>query len=373
MARAMHLHNRFNHAIISAMTGMMDISAVWLEWTMMTLLIMAAFAAVTVRDLLSSVVFLSFFSIIMAVLYVLFDAPDVALTEASVGAGISTVLFLGALSHSSASLGKRKWFFYIPAIIAVSAIAITLIQPLLTLPAYGDPQAPHQQHLAPYYIQHMKEDIGIPNLVTAILGSYRGFDTLGETAVIFLAAMAVVGVLKTHFHTKQRYDTHTLRHMIVAREVSHLLLPFILIFAFYVQFHGEISPGGGFQAGILFASGFILYGLLHGGHRLRRIFPYWLVTRMAALGVFLYAGTGAVTMLLGGKLLEYNVLATGHTGQHLGLWLIEAGVCITVCGAMLLVYYAFSSYSSAVEEPKEKAPQKMMEKIEETNAEEGNL
>lgn len=135
-----------------------------------------------------------------------------------------------------------------------------------------------------------------------------------------------------------------MREKPILRLVAKTFVPFILLFALYTQFHGDFGPGGGFQAGVLFAAGLIVYGLIWGLDALQRLVPPWFVEVAAALGVLLYGGTGVVTMFLGGNFLEYGAFDPDHTahGQHTGLLLIELGVGITVTAAMLVIYYKFA-------------------------------
>jgi len=145
-----------------------------------------------------------------------------------------------------------------------------------------------------------------------------------------------------------------MRDKLILRVVSKALIPLILLFALYVQFHGDFGPGGGFQAGVIFAAGLVLYGLIFGLSSLEQIVPPRAVEIGAALGVLLYAGVGIASMILGaghegiGNFLDYNVLA-GHAdgsvdahGQHIGILLIELGVGITVTTAMLAIFYMFA-------------------------------
>ncbi|NBC15359.1 MAG: Na(+)/H(+) antiporter subunit B [Gammaproteobacteria bacterium] len=130
----------------------------------------------------------------------------------------------------------------------------------------------------------------------------------------------------------------------VLRVIARLLIPFILLFALYVQFHGDYGPGGGFQAGVIFAAGIILYALTYGVEAAMRLVPRRLLAPLAALGVLLYGGVGVATMVLGGKFLDYSVLAHDPLhGQHYGILLIELGVGITVAAVMLLIFFAFMS------------------------------
>jgi len=134
-----------------------------------------------------------------------------------------------------------------------------------------------------------------------------------------------------------------MRHQSILRIVSKLLIPYILLFALYVQFHGDYGPGGGFQAGVIFAAAFILYGLVFGLEPARRAAPPALIERTAALGVLLYTGVGVVAMLRGGAFLEYGALEHDAVhGQHHGILLVEAGVGITVASVMILIFFAFA-------------------------------
>ena len=132
------------------------------------------------------------------------------------------------------------------------------------------------------------------------------------------------------------------RH-IVLRALAKLLIPFIMLFALYVQFHGDYGPGGGFQAGVIFAAGIILYGLVFGLPDARRKFSPRVLEILFAGGVLLYGGVGVVTMLLGGEFLNYSVLAhDAEHGQHRGILLVELGVGITVTAVMATLFFQFA-------------------------------
>ena len=133
-----------------------------------------------------------------------------------------------------------------------------------------------------------------------------------------------------------------MEHHTILRVITKLLVPFIMLFALYVQLHGDFGPGGGFQAGVIFGAAFILHGLLFGVQSVQRAAPPGVVRALSAVGLLLYAGVGVVTLLLGGNFLEYNVLSADPVaGQHLGILVIELGVGITVASTMILLFYAF--------------------------------
>ena len=129
----------------------------------------------------------------------------------------------------------------------------------------------------------------------------------------------------------------------VLRIVTKAMLPFILLFALYVQFHGDYGPGGGFQAGVIFGAGFILYGLVFGLADAKKVAPPPIIETLVALGILLYAGVGVAAMLRGGNFLDYGVLLHDQAhGQHLGIMLIELGVGITVASVMILIFFSFA-------------------------------
>jgi multicomponent Na+:H+ antiporter subunit B len=134
-----------------------------------------------------------------------------------------------------------------------------------------------------------------------------------------------------------------MKHSLILRVIAKFLIPIIVLFALYVQFHGDYGPGGGFQAGVIFSVAFILYALVFGLETAKQVVPPRLLRVLASLGALIYAGTGFATLLLGGHFLDYNVLAAQPVaGQHLGILLIELGVGITVSAVMLTIFFAFA-------------------------------
>ena len=137
-----------------------------------------------------------------------------------------------------------------------------------------------------------------------------------------------------------------MKHHIILKIVTKLLIPLILLFGLYVQFHGDFSAGGGFQAGVIFAAGFILYNIVLGLDVGRSILSSNTAKSLMAIGVILYTIVGFLGILLGGNFLEYNDLSsTPMRGQLLGVFLVELGVGLTVSNVMVLVFYSFNDIS----------------------------
>ncbi|MFT5118485.1 MAG: multicomponent Na+:H+ antiporter subunit B [Methylophilaceae bacterium] len=313
---------------------------------LLTLLVITAIAIVRTEDLFVAVMLTSIFSLLMAANFFILDAADVALTEAAVGAGVTTVIFLCALALTDDKEKPRQGSRWV-TFSTVGVLALLIIYATFDKPRLGDPDAPVHQHIAPWYIEKTTEYIDIPNVVTAILSSFRGYDTLGEVFVVFAACIGVLFILGVSPPRKSRQVTEKnsgLRHHLIPQVVGRLLIPFIVLFGLYVQFHGEYSPGGGFQAGAIIATGVILYALLEGEAEALRAIPRGVLLGMVVGGALLYGGVGVACMFMGGAFLDYSVLAADPIfGQQLGILIIEAGVGMAVCGALLTIFHAFAA------------------------------
>ena len=308
---------------------------------LLILLVITAAAAIRTTNLFVAVMLMGIFSLLIAINFFLLDAADVALTEAAVGAGISTVLFLGALAFMNEQERKHAPK-RLAGLISVSITGLIMAYATFDKPAFGDPNAPAHQHLAPWFLETTQSAVDIPNVITAILGSFRGYDTLGEVFVVLTAGIGVLFLLDTPSAGAMLKRDEGLRHYLIPRMVGRLLIPFILLFGLYVQFHGEYGPGGGFQAGALVAASIILYTLLEGQDRALEVLPQRVLTALMAFGALLYGGVGMVGIFKGANFLDYSVLSSDPVaGQQIGIILIEAGVGFTVTGVLLSIFHAF--------------------------------
>lgn len=130
---------------------------------------------------------------------------------------------------------------------------------------------------------------------------------------------------------------------LIVRVIAHFLIPLILLFALYVQFHGDYSPGGGFQAGVIFAAGWILFALVYGLETALKVIPLIAMFRLAALGALLYAFIGVLGVVLGGRFLDfYPLLEDPHAAQQAGIMLVELGVGVTVACVIMLIFALFA-------------------------------
>ena len=338
----------------------------------LVLLVATALLIARLRDLWACIMATGIYSFLGAGWMLLLDAPDVAFTEAAVGAGVATVLMLTTLSLTGCQPRPRNAARSAIGLVVVGVTGAALVYGTLDMPNFGDPGAPIHRYPAPSYVQRTQGDMhGLPNVVTAVLASYRGYDTFGETTVILTAGIAVLLILVRDQKVVASQnaivngaqattpnetaglavqDAAGMNAFPVIRVVSKILIPYILLFGFYVQFHGDYGPGGGFQAGVVVAAAVILYGLVFGLDAARRVAPMPWVQRGMALGVLLYAAAGLLCMIRGGKFLDYDYLEHGFgnhrlpSGQHLGIFLVELGVGVTVTSVMIAIFLTFAGY-----------------------------
>ncbi len=245
-------------------------------------------------------------------------------------------------------------------------------------PTFGDPASPASTHLSPYYIEQAVDDTGVPNVVTAVLADYRGYDTMFETAVIFSAGIACLfllrvfrreppasvlyrhmdtgvtlrigqgGTLPDHTGEFVRIDSQWVPDDLIVRAACRLVIPFIQLFALYVVAHGHHSPGGGFQGGVIYGAAIILFALSSDlrstlaqiGERVTAVF--------CSTGVLIYVGTGVLCLLLGGEFLNYAALADvlgvdPVMARSHGILVVEIGVGLAVMAVMVSLYYVLSS------------------------------
>ena len=324
---------------------------------LLLLIIVLGVAVVAVRSLLASAMLYGIYSLLMALIWVNLYAMDVAFTEAAVGAGISTTLVLEALASTGAD-SKPSRLIHWPGLIVVSTTGAALIYGVLDMPNFGDPDARVHHHVAPEYISQTVGKLGadatgndhgdfgehVPNLVTAVLASYRAYDTMFETVVIFTAGVCLVLL----FDARREHDSRCgpgggsslMREKPVLRVAVKHLIPGVVLFGCYVVAHGELGPGGGFQGGVIIAAAFIMYCLIFGLEEGRRVLPSRVVDFLAALGVMIFAGVGALGLLRSSKFLDYSVLNPGSpaVAESWGIALVEYGVGITVAAAFITIF-----------------------------------
>ncbi len=332
-----------------------------LNVALLLMLLAIALAVVRTRSLLAAILLMGVYSFVVAAWLMVMDAADVAFTEAVVGAGISTIVLLGAILLTHGEVVRVNWRLQVVPAILVLVVGGVLIYAAGGLPNFGDPASPANSHVGRIYLETTYGDIGAPNVVTAVLASYRGFDTLGETTVIFAACVGVALMLGfgPRVDTAPTVDVMG-DHHVVLRVISKMLIPLIVLFALYVQFHGDLGAGGGFQAGVIMAVAVILHAMIFGLGETTKAFRPGVMRSISAFGVVLYTGVGIVCLVNGGGFLDYDFLFTPqveamippgllgdpdkphHWGQHFGILFIELGVLLTVASTMVSIFYGFA-------------------------------
>lgn len=248
----------------------------------------------------------------------------------------------------------------------------------LDFPDLGDKNSPASSHVSPYYIEHTLDDTSVPNIVTAVLADYRGYDTLFETAVIFSAGLACFFLLrvperkapKARFYRHvatgltlriekggrlpddstefERIDSAWVPYDVIINMTCRLVVPFVQLFALYVIAHGHHSPGGGFQGGVIFGAAIILFAISNNLRRTLRRMSEKTSGLLGSLGVIVYLGTGLVCIFLGAGLLDYSALAAFPgldpvSARSYGILIVEIGVGIAVTAVMVWIYYNLAS------------------------------
>ena len=214
-----------------------------IDLVLLAMLAITALRIIFLKDLFAVVMLFGIYSFLSALIFVNLDAVDVAFTEASVGAGISTVLMLGTLALTGRTEKENQHSRILPLVV-VMATGAALIYGTLDMPPFGHPDNPVHEHVAPRYIEESPKEVGLPNMVTSVLASYRGFDTLGETVVVFSAAIGVLSLIGIRRREENDTPESGFKAHHVLQKKKKIIIPLVILFALYVQFHGDFSPGG---------------------------------------------------------------------------------------------------------------------------------
>lgn len=236
----------------------------------------------------------------------------------------------------------KKKIVGVAAIILFVPAALFLFPDIL--PAVGDSNSPVNSYLSTYYIENSLSDTGAHNMVTAVLADYRGFDTLFETCVMFLAGITALMVLSS---TAKVNKSQRVQHEIgrvsfsgtILDTAFRVIVPIIVIYAFYVFAHGETSLGGGFQAGALLAIAYMIDRIIPSFNNSLGNMTEEIAAMTAGAGVFIYILTGLLPMFNGGNFLQYEKLPFGaETAAELhgtGIIMIEIGVVVCVMATII--------------------------------------
>lgn len=234
--------------------------------------------------------------------------------------------------------------------ILVLVLGVMLLYASSDFPALGDPASPANDHpVAKHYIQEVENDTHVPNLVTAVLADYRGYDTMFETVVVFVAGIGILAVIGMPGR-RRRDEEHCVKvgqfgedSDLIILQTCRLVVPVLQLFALYVIAHGHHSPGGGFQGGVLFGASYILLALSGGLKESLARLSQSQSFRFAAFGIVVYAGWGLLCMMLGGEFLDYAVLdgllpGDAAMARSHSMLIVEIGVGFTVTTVLFVIY-----------------------------------
>lgn len=266
----------------------------------------------------------------------------------------------------------------VTGLILFTLLGSLLFYGALDFPGWGDPASPAASRVSVYYIEQSMAQTAVPNMVTAVLADFRGYDTMFETIVIFTAGIVCLFLLRSfkpvapesrlyrHVPTGitlriekggklprdsdifEQIDSVWVPHDLVIRTTCRLIIPFIQLFGLYVIAHGHHSPGGGFQGGVILGASMVLFAI---GFNLRSAIQQMgekLLAFLSALGVFIYAGIGGLSLFFKANYLDYSALAPvlgtdPVSARSHGILIVEIGVGMAVMAAMVMLYYTLSS------------------------------
>lgn len=240
-------------------------------------------------------------------------------------------------------------------ILALIAVALTgwlLMSAVSDFPDWGDPHSPANSYrLSQGYITETFPETSVPNMVTAVLADYRGYDTMFETVVIFTAGIAIIAILRRYGPKNEVMPEQKLYKKepdLIVETTCRLMIPIIQLFALYVVAHGHHSPGGGFQGGVIFGASFILLALARDLQAAQKWVPENRILNLAGIGIFIYAGFGFLCLLLGSNFLDYSILhkvmgVTPIEARSHSMLGVEIGVAFTVAAIMFSIYSNLAS------------------------------
>jgi multicomponent Na+:H+ antiporter subunit B len=324
------------------------------------LILVAIFAVISlwIRDLMGSVIVFGAYSFLMCLIWTGMGAVDVAFTEAAVGAGVSTVFFIAILYNTTREI-KFNPFDLSSKIFSAcicGAFGFLLFLGLPDLPDWGNSNAPVNANISKYYIENAYKDTKVPNLVTTVLADYRSFDTMFETCVVFIALLGIYMLLKK----EESAESKALRkspspskmvdesNNLIIRVASRFMVPFIQLFGFYVLAHGHYSPGGGFQGGVILGTSLILLAMAYNVRFAQQFLSIKSMLLLSGVGVFIYAGWGAVSVIHGQHFMDYSAWATllnttPKMARYHSMLAVEIGVTLTVMCGMYGIYMSMVS------------------------------
>ncbi len=338
------------------------------QYILLIFLVVCAISACLSKKLINSVIIFMSYGAIMAIIWLLFESPDLAITEAAVGAGVSSILFFvtlkkihavdhersGRKTHDIRDVEKHwemKLFsrlYRLTAIIVCAGIIIILSAAVFYLPVIGDPNSPGSNEVAQKYIEEGMSETGAVNIVTGMILDYRAFDTFGEACVLFVAVTCVMILLRVDTHTDslsmptdENDRIYEPKNDLILQKSAKILVPIVLLFGVYVIFNGHLSPGGGFSGGAIMGAGLVLYLNAFGFVKAEKFFTSKVYKTISCGSLVFYCIAKSYSFFTGANHLD-SIISPGTPGNIFSAGLI---LPLNICVGLVVTCTIYSFYA----------------------------
>ena len=340
----------------------------YFKYALLIFLVVCAISVVISKRLLTSIIIFMSYSCVMSIIWLLLESPDLAITEAAVGAGVSSILFfvtlkkIHAVEHEEKAIKPKeildmeahwemrvfKKAYKATAVIVCVSIMIILLAVVSQLPRFGNPNNPDNNEVVERYITQGLQETGAVNIVTGMILDYRAFDTFGESCVLFIAATCVMILLRVDTKPKdlsmpsgENDRIYEPKNDIILQKVAKILVPVIILFGVYIILNGHLSPGGGFSGGAVIGAGLILYLNAFGFKKAEKFFTSRVYKTITCSALTFYCLAKSYSFFTGANHLE-SFISNGVPGAILSSGLIlPLNICIgLVVSCTMYSFYA---------------------------------
>lgn len=335
---------------------------------LLVFLVVCAISVTMSKKLLTSIIIFMSYSCIMSIIWLLLESPDLAITEAAVGAGVSSILFFVTLkkiralqnedemkksqeiaeveNHIEMKIFKKA--YKITSIVVCASIIIILLSVVTQLPQFGSADNPDNNEVVYKYITEGMYDTGAINIVTAMILDYRAFDTFGESCVLFVAATCVIILLRVDAKPKDlsmpsgdNDRIYEPKNDIIMQKIAKILVPIVILFGVYIILNGHITPGGGFSGGAIIGAGLILYLNAYGFNKMSKIFTTKVYKTITCSALVFYCIAKSYSFFTGANELE-SFISHGTPGDILSSGLI---LPLNICVGLIVSCTMYSFYA----------------------------
>ncbi|MEG1426234.1 MAG: DUF4040 domain-containing protein [Oscillospiraceae bacterium] len=341
----------------------------YFKYGLLIFLVICAISVSLSKKLINTIIIFMSYSCVMSIIWVMLESPDLAITEAAVGAGVSSILFFVTLKKIHAveneelvpkskdiAEAEKHWemkvfskAYKFTALIVCVSIIIILLSVVSQLPRFGNPSNPDNNEVVERYITRGLQETGAVNIVTGMILDYRAFDTFGESCVLFIAATCVMILLRVDTESGdlsmpsgENDRLYEPKNDLILQKIAKLLVPIIMLFGVYVILNGHLSPGGGFSGGAIIGAGLILYLNANGFQKTERFFTSKLYKTITCSALTFYCFAKSYSFFTGANHLE-SMITPGTPGAIISSGLIlPLNICVgLVVSCTMYSFYAF--------------------------------